>query len=106
MKSLSIPEEMPEKIAVKNGCISEAVISVENLGNVLIAKGSEDNIKASVILPSYVYAPIKKGDKVGELRFYCGEKLLKAAELRAAENADKKSVLNVLSDVMKYIVEF
>lgn len=106
VKSLSIPEDMPEKIAVKNGCVSEAVISVENLGNVLIAKGSEDNIKASVILPSYVYAPIKKGDKVGELRFYCGEKLLKTAELRAAENADKKSVLNVLSDVMKYIVEF
>lgn len=106
VKSLSVPEDMPENISVKNGRVREAAISVEELGNVLIAKGSEDNIRASVILPSYVYAPVKKGDKVGELRFYCGEKLLKTSELRAAENADKKSVLNVLSDVMKYIVEF
>lgn len=106
VKSLSVPDDMPENISVKNGRVREAAISVEELGNVLIAKGSEDNIRASVILPSYVYAPVKKGDKVGELRFYCGEKLLKTSELRAAENADKKSVLNVLSDVMKYIVEF
>lgn len=106
VKSLSVPDDMPENISVKNGRVREAAISVEELGNVLIAKGSEDNIRASVILPSYVYAPVKKGDKVGELRFYCGEKLLKTSELRAAENADKKSVLNILSDVMKYIVEF
>lgn len=104
--SLDIPEDMPNVVKVKNGCGTEVSISAEQTGNALISKGSEDAVKARIILPSFVYAPVGRGDKIGELRFYCKDRLLKTVQLRAAEDIPKKSVLSVLSDMLKYVAEF
>ncbi|MBP1545093.1 MAG: D-alanyl-D-alanine carboxypeptidase [Oscillospiraceae bacterium] len=101
-----IPDDLPSDIAVKGGRKSAVKISAGVQGKVLVSKGSEGDIEARVILPSFVYAPVKKGDKVGELRYYQGSRLLRQTELRAAESADKKNIINVLSDVMKFVVEF
>ncbi|MGN0637794.1 MAG: D-alanyl-D-alanine carboxypeptidase family protein [Huintestinicola sp.] len=103
---LEIPEEMPDAVRVKNGCDTEAAISARQTGNALISKGSEGDVEARIILPSYVYAPVSRGDKIGELRFYCKDRLLKTVELKAAEDIPKKSILNTLSDMLKYIVQF
>ena len=104
--SLDIPEDMPNAVKVKNGCGTEVSISAEQTGNALISKGSEDAVKARIILPSCVYAPVGRGDKIGELRFYCKDRLLKTVQLRAAEDIPQKSVLSVLSDMLKYVAEF
>ncbi|MBP0957788.1 MAG: D-alanyl-D-alanine carboxypeptidase [Oscillospiraceae bacterium] len=104
--SLDIPEDMPNAVKVKNGCGTEVSISAEQTGNALISKGSEDAVKARIILPSFVYAPVGRGDKIGELRFYCKDRLLKTVQLRAAEDIPQKSVLSVLSDMLKYVAEF
>ena len=104
--SLDIPEEMPDTVRVKNGCGIEVAISAEQTGNALISKGSEGAVEVRVILPSFVYAPVRRGDKIGELRFYCKDRLLKTVQLSAAEDIHKKDVLNILSDMLKYIVGF
>ena len=103
---LEIPEEMPDTVRIKNGCDREAAISAEQTGSALISKGSEGDVEARIILPSFVYAPVRRGDKIGELRFYCKDRLLKTVELKAAVDIPKKSILNTLSDVLKYIAEF
>lgn len=106
VRALEIPEDMPGTVKVKNGRSTEAVISAGQTGNALIGKGTEEDIEARIILPSFVYAPVRRGDKVGELRYYCKGRLLKITELKAAEDIEKKSVMNVLSDMLKYLVEF
>lgn len=104
--SLEIPEELPESIAVKNGRDPELQISVGQTGCAVVRKGNGENITSRIILPSFVYAPVKKGDKVGELRYYLGDRLLKQAELRAAEDIEEKNQFNVLSDMLKYLLWF
>lgn len=104
--SLEIPEDMPDAVKVKNGCDSELSISVQQTGNALISKGSEDAVKTHIIMPSYVYAPVRRGDKIGELRFYCQDRLLKTVQLSAAENIPKKSVLSILLDMLKFVAYF
>lgn len=104
--SLDIPEDMPDFVKVKNGCGAEISISAEQTGKALIGKGSEDSIEPRIILPSFVYAPVRRGDKIGELRYYCKDRLLKTVQLSAAEDISKKSFLSVLSDMLKYIAEF
>ena len=106
VESLEIPEELPESIAVKNGRDPELRISVGQTGCAVVRKGNGENISAGIILPSFVYAPVKKGDKVGELRYYLGDRLLKQAELRAAEDIEEKNQFNVLSDMLKYLLWF
>lgn len=104
--SLDIPDDMPDTVRVKNGCGAELPILAEQTGKALISKGSEGSIEVRIILPSFVYAPVRQGDKIGELRYYCNDRLLKTVQLSAAEDIPKKSVISTLSDVLKFIVEF
>ncbi|MCI7768253.1 MAG: D-alanyl-D-alanine carboxypeptidase [Oscillospiraceae bacterium] len=104
--SLEIPEELPDRIRVKNGRSPELRISAGQTGCAVVGKGSGGNITSRIILPSYVYAPVKRGDKVGELRYYLGDRLLKETELRAAEDIEEKNTFNVLSDMLKYLICF
>ena len=104
--ALEIPEELPASIPVKNGRDPELRISAGQTGCAVVGKGSGGNITTRIILPSFVYAPVRKGDKVGELRYYLGERLLKQTELRAAEDIEEKNLFNVLSDMLKYLVCF
>jgi len=53
-----------------------------------------------------VYAPIEKGDRIGEIRFYIGKRLIKACNICAAENVEKKDFKNVLSEMLKNLFYF
>ena len=46
----------------------------------LFLEAGEDAI-IEACLPKFVYAPVRQGDKAGELRIICGDKVLKSADL-------------------------
>ncbi len=104
--SPSIPDDLPESILVKQGCAESVRLAVEPVGNVVVSKGSAGNITARISLPTGVYAPLKKGDKVGELRLYIGKRLLKTCDICAAEYICKKDFKNVLSEMLKNLFCF
>ena len=104
--SLNVPEDMPETIAVKQGQASEVRLMVQDTGVAVAAKGSEGNVRAEIYLPSFVYAPVEKGEKVGELRLFIGDKLIKTCMIFSASDVEKKDFKNVLSEMMKYAVSF
>ena len=101
-----IPDDLPESILVKQGCAESVRLAVEPVGNVVVSKGSAGNITARISLPTGVYAPLKKGDKVGELRLYIGKRLLKTCDICAAEDICKKDFKNVLSEMLKNLFCF
>ena len=101
-----IPDDLPESILVKQGCAESVRLAVEPVGNVVVSKGSAGNITARISLPTGVYAPLKKGDKVGELRLYIGKRLLKTCDICAAEDICKKDFKNVLSEMLKNLFRF
>lgn len=101
-----IPDDLPESILVKQGCAESVRLAVEPVGNVVVSKGSAGNITARISLPTGVYAPLKKGDKVGELRLYIGKRLLKTCDICAAEYICKKDFKNVLSEMLKNLFCF
>ncbi len=103
---IQIPENTPETEAVKQGCADSVQLSVEAAGRAVVSKGSEDNITVQIYLPSYVYAPLKRGDKIGEMRFYIGKRLLKTCNINAAEDICKKNFKNVLLEMLKNLAAF
>jgi D-alanyl-D-alanine carboxypeptidase (penicillin-binding protein 5/6) len=52
--------------------------------NVVI--GANDQLKRTVELPQFVYAPVKKGQVLGRVRYTCGGKSVTQTELVAAED--------------------
>lgn len=101
-----IPEKMPGMIKVKQGIYPEARLSVEAPGALVVPKGSESDIRTEIYLPSYVYAPLNKGDKTGEMRYYLGGRLLKSCNINSADNVQTKNFKNVLWELMKFLVSF
>ena len=49
--------------------------------------GESAHVTSQVYLPAFVYAPVKSGDKVGEIRWYWDGKLLGTVSLIAKQSA-------------------
>lgn len=77
-------------------------LNLENLEsfNVLVEKNRKNNIKYEIKLPEQINAPIKKGDKVGEVTFTLDGEVLGVCPVTAAENVDKKTFAHTYLDVL------
>lgn len=106
MASPDIPGDMVEFEQVKMGRVSQITIQAESVGRIVVPKGRSGDIITEVILPSYVYAPVKKGDKIGELRVRLDDRTLKVCPVYAAEDAEEKKFGNVLFEFIKLLVSF
>lgn len=104
--SPGLPENMPDRIAVKEGQRSKARLSVEPAGSLVVPRGSADGVTVKVFLPSEVYAPLSEGSKVGELKYYLGDRMLKSCNINSADDIETKNFMNVLYLLMKFLVSF
>lgn len=100
------PENIPATIEVRGSLKTEIPITFGEIRNIVIPKGAADSISSVFVLPDYVFAPVKIGDKVGEIQFYRKEKYLFSVDITAAENADEKTNYTVLLKLLKMLISF
>lgn len=100
------PEKIPSEIGVRNSLTTEIPITFGDIRNIVIPKGAADSISSVCIMPEQIYAPIRKGDKVGEIQFYRKEKYLFSVDIFAAENAEEKTNFNILLKLLKMLISF
>ncbi|MBR3268418.1 MAG: D-alanyl-D-alanine carboxypeptidase [Oscillospiraceae bacterium] len=74
--------EFLRPVTVRRG-MSNAVLA-ESVQLRAAAVPAGETVSCTVILPQYVAAPVRAGDVLGEIAFYCGDTLLYEAELTAA----------------------
>jgi len=68
--------------------------SRENL-NVLLKKGEDNNITQKIVAEDSVKAPIKKGDKIGEVDFFVGDEQIGSIDIVAKNDIDKINIKTV-----------
>ena len=78
--------------AVKGGEEPTVPISAEGTLGLLLKKSETQKISQKVNLPDSVAAPVKKGDKVGEIEVYSGDTLIGAIDITARKSVKKMSV--------------
>lgn len=66
----------------------------------LMKKTDPKEAEKSVVMSDLVVAPVKKGDKVGEITFTDGGETVKTIDIIAAEDAEKKGFHLVLCDML------
>lgn len=71
--------------------------------SVLIKKGEDKKVRTRVEMDGNITAPVKKGDKVGQLVVYVNNKERDRFPLVAAESAEKASVKDLYIRMMKKI---
>lgn len=101
-----VPSDLPRKIRVKDGIISEIGVYAENADKVVVSKGSSEDIECRTALPEYVYSPIKKGDKLGELLYYYNDRHIYTGQIKAGRTSDIKDVRYCMVKMLKNLIDF
>jgi D-alanyl-D-alanine carboxypeptidase (penicillin-binding protein 5/6) len=91
-------------LTVKGGVDFAVSVEAETLKSISVLKGSND-IESVVFLPKYVNAPVRKGQRVGEVCFYVDDVLVYKSDLVASSNVQEMSfrlaMLKLLNDLLK-----
>lgn len=98
--------DLKKYIKVKGG-VSEKVrvMPKEVFSYVSTTEESFENIKKNVVFNKKMVAPLKKGDTVGKIEYYMGDKHMGDVDIVACESVEKASYLNTLKKLfIKYLL--
>ena len=101
-----LPGQLPAAIPVRGGMVREVPLEYGNVRSVVLPNGAVDSVSSRVVITDYVYAPVKKGDKVGEIQFLRGDKMMFASDICAADSAEKITVPKALVIIIKKLLTF
>lgn len=91
-------------VTVEKGIKKEIKTQAADGFSQLMKKTEPEETEKSIVLCDGVTAPVKKGDKVGEITFTLGGETVKTVDILAAEDAEKKGFHLVLCDMLYCLV--
>ena len=101
-----IPEDTPDIIKVKESYTKEIPLEYGNIKNIVIPNGTYNSISSRYFLPDYIYAPVNKGDKIGEVHFYKNDKFLFSVNILSDGCADKLTAAKAIVILLKFMMSF
>ena len=100
-----IPEELPDYVDVKGGTSPKVRAAIEKNITVIVPNSQKGRIEGRVAVPDYVYAPVRAGDKIGEISYYLNGELIYSGNITAKSNVKAVSFKFSLSKLLKYLFE-
>ena len=105
--SISKMAEKGEPMGTVNvswGLESVVLAEASETYSVLNKKSESQEIEKTVKMKNKVLAPVKKGDKLGEIIFKKDGKTVKTVDIVASEDVGKKGFFKILADIIKSII--
>ena len=84
-----------KEIKILKGVKQKTTPGTEENTGVLVEKAKLDAIEKKITLPTELVAPIKKGQKLGEIEFFVGKEKVGATDIIAAESIKKASPFTI-----------
>ena len=82
------PDEMLMPIKERNGEDSAVEVRLKHQSNLVIPKGVNE-LSTVVVIPEYLSAPVKKGQRIGKAAFYSEKNLVCEIDIITVNNVDK-----------------
>lgn len=98
LKDITTKKEIG-KILIKGGEEEKVTYKNKVLSQVLDIKSDTDKIKKRIKIYQ-VKAPVKKGDRVGEILYLRGNKIIKREEIKAERSVKKQSFLSLTKKII------
>ena len=86
------------------GGVKNTLSTVSEGFSQVIDKGADKKLTAEAVLPESVAAPVKKGDKIGEIIYKTDGVELGRADIVADEDIEKISFLTLLPRMFKTMI--
>ena len=85
-------------VHIRSG-VENAVLAEPGKMRLLVVPRQSDELETVLVLPRYVDAPVKKGQKLGTAAFYEGDTLLYEMEVVAADDVRKQNYWDALQKI-------
>lgn len=105
MTKLAEKGEPMGAVKVSWGVSSAVPSEADETYNVVNKKSEPQEIEKSVKMKNKVSAPVKKGDKLGEITFTKDGEAIKTVDIVASEDVAKKGFFGILADIIKAIIK-
>lgn len=102
----TLTDNIPTEIPVKGGLIKSVTLEYGKIRSVVLPHNSVNSLSSKIIITDYVYAPVKKGYKVGEIQFYRKDKLMFYVDIVTKENIDEINMSEALNIILKNLLTF
>lgn len=99
---LSFDEEKIGEIKCSKGMEEQVVPQAAQTVNLLLKKGEKEKIKTEVKINEDIFAPVKKGDKIGVVSFSLNGKTVGEIPVTAAKDVEKIGFFNSLVMLLRY----
>ncbi len=97
-------EEIQEVI-IEKGLLEKISVITEEALYVMVKKGEDSEIEKKVVLDGIFTAPIERGQKLGELIAYSGDKEIGRVNLIAKDKVEESNLMTMLKKILKRWVE-
>lgn len=101
-----LPEKIPEEIAVKGGMRKTVPIEYGEIRKVVLPNSAINSVSSKIVLTDYIYAPVYKNYKVGEIQFFRNDKLMFCVDIVTKENIEELNTQKTLNIILKKLLTF
>lgn len=98
-KVLGKANDVVKDVSVSKGVSSSVSAVLEYDSGTLLSKGADTNIVQNINVPDTVSAPIKKGDKLGEVVYTLNDETISTIDVIANEDVDKIDFFNMTKHI-------
>ena len=98
---LSQKDDVLKQVNVEKGVSLSVNAIFENNSGVLIKKGESKNIETKINVPDTISAPVKAGQKLGDVSYFIGESSVATSNIIAQESIKNISLKNIFERVIK-----
>ena len=103
-QEINISENLPDTVEVKKGTKRNVKILKSENYYALIKKNQKDKIETQVLVPEYITAPIKKGDKIGKVRIICDGEEIGVLPINSDEDIYAINIWRSFAILLKYLL--
>ncbi len=97
--STMFPDEHLRPLQIRNGERSAVELKLEKQSGLVVPKSSKD-LRTAVVLPEYIEAPVKRGQRVGTAAFYQGDSLIYESPIVAKETVERLSLWYIFKSLL------
>ena len=98
---VSLKRRGSSDITIEKGKIGQMKAITEEDLSVLMKKGEDSEVEKKILLDPSYNAPIKKGQKLGEMIAYSGDKELAKVNIVASEDVEETTMLLLYKKILK-----
>ena len=100
------PKDVPTEIAVRGGMVKTVPVTSGSIRSVVLPNGASGSVTSRVVMTEYVYAPVEKGRKVGEIQFMRNDKMIFAVDICTDGSAEEMDTKKALCIILKKLLTF